>query len=240
MQRFDQSVYTKPGDASALSLGNTGFVFVPKDCGDGQACRVHIALHGCKQDAGDIDRRFIDDTGYNSWADTNHLIVLYPQTRSSSFLPFNPQACWDWWSYINHEDSYVAKSGAQIKAIKAMLDALTARADNSSATAASPDPTPTALAIVDTSDTSADVVWNPVRGATIYRVWRARADGPFAAIGDIAGPSFGGLWPEAPLGLSLARLGRRKWSGGSSLDRGRCQHTTYSCALRHSRHLPGW
>jgi hypothetical protein len=114
MQRFDQSVYTKPGDASALSLGDTGFVFVPKDCEDGQACRVHIALHGCKQDAGDIDRRFIDHTGYNSWADANHLIVLYPQTLSSSFVPFNPQACWDWWSYVNHEDSYVTKSGAQI------------------------------------------------------------------------------------------------------------------------------
>ena len=199
MQRFDQSVYTKPGDASALSLGDTGFVFVPKDCEDGQACRVHIALHGCKQDAGDIDRRFIEDTGYNSWADTNHLIVLYPQTQSSSFVPFNPQACWDWWSYVNHEDSYVTKSGAQIKAIKAMLDALTAHAAPMSTTAASPDAAPTALAIVDTSDTSADMVWNPVGGATVYRVWRAGADGPFAAIGDIAGPSFGdsGLKPHS-------------------------------------------
>jgi poly(3-hydroxybutyrate) depolymerase len=199
MQRFDQSVYSRLHDASALSLGDTGFVFVPKDCEDGQACRVHIALHGCKQDAGDIDRKFIDDTGYNSWADTNHLIVLYPQTVTSSFAPFNPQACWDWWSYVNHEDSYVTKSGVQIRAIKAMLDALTAGAAPATAPAVSPDAAPAALAVVDSSDTGADIVWNPVMGATTYRVWRADADGPFAAISDVVGPSFGdsGLKPHA-------------------------------------------
>src|SRR5207302_1547873 len=117
-----QSVYAGSDGTGALSLGETGFVFVPKDCEAGQACRIHIALHGCKQDFGDIQRKFIDDTGYNAWADTNHLIVLYPQTAPSPFLPQNPQACWDWWSYVNHEDNYVTRSGAQIKAIKAMLD----------------------------------------------------------------------------------------------------------------------
>lgn len=199
IQRFDQSVYAKPDDPGALSLGDTGFVFVPKDCAGGAACRVHIALHGCKQDAGDIDRKFIDDTGYNAWADTNHLIVLYPQTVTSSFAPFNPQACWDWWSYVNHEDSYVTKSGAQIKAIKAMLDALTANAAAATAVAVSLYEAPAALAITDTSDTGADIVWNPVMGATVYRVWRADAGGPFAAICDVAGPSFGdsGLKPHS-------------------------------------------
>jgi hypothetical protein len=84
---FDQSIYSKPDDTDTLSLGDTGFVFIPKDCEEGGKCRVHIALHGCKQDAGDIGRRFVDDTGYNSWADTNHFIILYPQTKSSLFLP---------------------------------------------------------------------------------------------------------------------------------------------------------
>ena len=198
MLRFHQSVYSGTDDPVTLSLGDSGFVFVPKDCADGQACRVHIALHGCKQDAGDIDRKFVDDTGYNAWADTNHLIVLYPQTMTSSFAPFNPQACWDWWSYVNHEDSYVTKSGVQIRAIKAMLDALTASAVPVMAAATPGDAAPTALAVVDTSDTGADVVWNPVGGASAYRVSRAEADGPFAAIADVAGPSFGdsGLKPH--------------------------------------------
>jgi poly(3-hydroxybutyrate) depolymerase len=199
MLRFDQSVYSGTDDPVTLSLGDTGFVFVPKDCADGQACRVHVALHGCKQDVGDIDRKFVDDTGYNGWADTNRLIILYPQTRTSSFAPFNPQACWDWWSYVNHGDGYVTKSGAQIKTIKAMLDALTADAVPVTAAAARGDAAPTALAVVDTSDTGADVVWNPVGGASAYRVSRAEADGPFAAIADVAGPSFGdsGLKPHA-------------------------------------------
>jgi poly(3-hydroxybutyrate) depolymerase len=198
MKRFDQSMYSKPDDTSPLSLGDTGYVFVPKDCDDGGACRVHIALHGCKQDVGDIGRRFIDDTGYNSWADTNHLIVLYPQTESSSYLPYNPDACWDWWSYVNHEDSYVTKSGSQIRTIKAMLDALTAGATPVRASAAAPVVAPDALTVVDTSDTSAALAWAPVGGATAYHVRRAGADGAFEPVGSVVGPSFGdsGLTPQ--------------------------------------------
>ena len=30
------------------------------------------------------------------WADTNTLIVLFPQTATT---PLNPQGCWDWWGY---------------------------------------------------------------------------------------------------------------------------------------------
>jgi hypothetical protein len=191
MMRFDQSVYTKPDDTGSLSLGDTGYVFVPKDCAEGGACRVHIALHGCQQDVGDIGQRFIDDTGYNSWADTNHVIVIYPQTAASPYLPSNPQACWDWWSYVNHEDSYVTKSGPQVKTIKAMLDALTARATPMPATAAAPGVTPNELTVVDTSDTTADLAWIPIAGTTIYHVSRAGVDGPFAVVGDVTGPSFG-------------------------------------------------
>jgi poly(3-hydroxybutyrate) depolymerase len=197
-KRFDQSLYTKPHDTGALSLGDTGYVFVPKACADGAACRVHIALHGCKQDAGDIDRHFVDDTGYNAWADTNHLIVLYPQTRPSSFLPFNPQACWDWWSYVDHQDSYVTKSGSQIKTIKAMLDALTARATPAPAAAAAPAVAP-ALTVIDTSDTAADLAWPPQEGQIAYRISRAGADGQFSAVGTATGPSFAdtGLTPRS-------------------------------------------
>src|SRR3984893_9160816 len=198
MRSFDQSVYSKPDDTDPLSLGDTGYVFVPKDCEDGGACRVHIALHGCKQDVGDIHRHFIDDTGYNSWADTNHLIVLYPQTESSSYLPYNPDACWDWWSYSNHEDSYVTKSGSQIRTIKAMLDALTAGATPVRASAAAPVVGPVALTVVDHSDTRAALPGAPVGGATAYHVRRAGADGAFEPVGSFVGPSFGdsGLTPQ--------------------------------------------
>jgi poly(3-hydroxybutyrate) depolymerase len=190
IKRFDQSVYTKPDIPDALSLGDTGFVFVPGECEDGAPCRVHIALHGCVQDFGDVDHHFIDDTGYNAWADSNRLIVLYPQTTKSSFLPFNPLACWDWWSYIDHADSYVTKSGAQIRTIKAMLDALTARATPAPAPPPASAVAPTGLAVIDTSDTAADLVWTPLSGVTAYRISRAGADGQFAVQGDSTAPGF--------------------------------------------------
>jgi poly(3-hydroxybutyrate) depolymerase len=200
IKRFDQSIYTKPDSIGRLSLGDTGYVFVPKACEDGAACRVHVVLHGCKQDIGDIGRRFIDNAGHNSWADTNHLIVLYPQTTSSWYLPFNPQACWDWWSYVDQRDDYVTKSGSQIRMIKAMLDALTARDAPATPPAGASAVARDTLTVIDTSDTGADLAWTPQAGTTAYRVWRAVADGQFARLGDVAGLSFAdsGLTPRSP------------------------------------------
>lgn len=190
VKSFDQSVYTKPHLPDALSMGDTGYVFVPEDCERGAACRVHIALHGCKQDVGDIGRKFVDETGFNAWADVNHLIILYPQTKTSPFAPGNPQACWDWWSYVDHEDSYVTKSGAQIKAIKAMLDALTAAAAAPAAVNEPVASAPQSLAAIDASDTGIDLAWSPVSGVATYRVSRAGTDGVFKVIADVTGASF--------------------------------------------------
>jgi poly(3-hydroxybutyrate) depolymerase len=116
----------------------------------------------------------------------------------SSFLPFNPQACWDWWSYVDHQDSYVTKSGSQIKTIKAMLDALTARATPAATTAAAAPP-PNTLTVLDTSDSSADLAWPRQEGQSAYRVWRAGADGQFSAVGTVEGWSFAdtGLTPRS-------------------------------------------
>lgn len=198
VKSFDQSIYTTPHLPDALSMGDTGYVFVPQDCEQGSPCRVHVALHGCKQDVADVGRRFVDEAGYNAWADTNHLIILYPQTKTSPYWPSNPQACWDWWSFVDHDDSYVTKSGVQIKAIKAMLDALTAGAAAPAGTTAPSLSAPHSLTAIDTSDTGAELVWSPVVGVTTYRVWRAGADGAFRAIGDVTGASFGdsGLSPH--------------------------------------------
>jgi hypothetical protein len=146
---------------------------------------------------------FVDHTGYNSWADTNRLIVLYPQTDSIPFvpffpfLPFNPEACWDWWSYLDHQDRYVTKAGSQIEVIKAMLDKLTSAAVQSPAAPVASGAAPASFTVVDTSDTAAALVWAAVPGASAYQLWRAPAGGDFALAGSVAGPSFGdaGLTP---------------------------------------------
>jgi Esterase PHB depolymerase len=195
IRSFAQAKYTAPDEPGQLSMGDEGFVYVPKDCEAGASCRVHIALHGCKQDAGDIDRLYVDDAGYNAWADANRIIVLYPQTAAKLA---NPKACWDWWSYIVHDDSYVTRSGRQITAIKSMLDALTAGRRPAPPGEAAQLAAPERLVVVDVTDTAAALAWTPVAGVETYDVFRADGGGPFAPVGGALGPSFAdsGLQPS--------------------------------------------
>jgi len=93
-----------------------GFVYVPKECEQAR-CRVHVAFHGCQQSG----ERFPREAGYNRWAESNRLIVLYPQVKAS-WSPFNPRGCWDWWGYTG--DHYAHKTGPQMVAIKAMVGRL--------------------------------------------------------------------------------------------------------------------
>jgi poly(3-hydroxybutyrate) depolymerase len=122
--RFDQNAYAG-GDARSLSMDEVGFVYVPKAC-ETERCRVHIAFHGCQQGAAEIGERFVREAGYNRWADGNRLLVLYPQAvrRYSPFV-FNPRGCWDWWGYTGA--AYHTKAGAQIRAVRAMLERLASK-----------------------------------------------------------------------------------------------------------------
>ena len=201
MKSFSQAGYTQPDLPSILSMGDTGSVYVPKDCELGAVCRVHIALHGCKQDASDIGATYVEDTGYNAWADTNHIIVLYPETVAQPIWPlpsWNPEACWDWWSYVTHNEEYVTKTGRQIQAIKAMLDTLTAGQKPQAALPAAPGVAPSTLIVTDTSDQAAALAWIPIVGAEAYYISRANESGDFTQIGTVVGPSFGdaGLKPS--------------------------------------------
>jgi poly(3-hydroxybutyrate) depolymerase len=85
---------------------------------------VHVAFHGCQQSAEFIGDTFVRDAGYNEWAESNRLLVLYPQAASSKVAPMNPLGCWDWWGYTGA--NYATKSGAQITSVMAMVDALAA------------------------------------------------------------------------------------------------------------------
>jgi poly(3-hydroxybutyrate) depolymerase len=205
VKSFSQEAYARPDTPGALSMADEGYVFVPKDCENatGPACRVHIVLHGCQQDANDVGRQVVDKVGYNEWADTNRIIMLYPQTRARPLplptQPLNPLACWDWWGYVTYDDAYVTKSGRQITAIKKMLDALTAKYRTQPPTPPAPGTAPAAVAVTDTSDQAAALAWRPVSGAETYRVWRAGAEASFAPVGSVAGPSFSdmGLAPQS-------------------------------------------
>ncbi|MCB1962446.1 MAG: poly(3-hydroxybutyrate) depolymerase [Rhodocyclaceae bacterium] len=125
---FDQRPFADA--AGALGLAGSGYAYVPTACRSG-GCRVHVAFHGCRQSHDQIGTRFINGAGYNRWAESNQLIVLYPQTLPrygwtwDGWWPrwvFNPKACWDWWGYENAD--YATRDGVQIKAVKAMVDQL--------------------------------------------------------------------------------------------------------------------
>ena len=96
--------------------------YVPESCASGEACGLHVALHGCLQSTEYIGDAFAAGAGYNEWAEANRLLVLYPQVASSRIAPLNPMGCWDWWGYT--QGDYATKAGPQVKVIKATMDTL--------------------------------------------------------------------------------------------------------------------
>jgi poly(3-hydroxybutyrate) depolymerase len=111
----------------AISMADTGYVYVPKACADGQPCKLHVAIHGCKQNTATIGTAYVTDTGYLPWADSNNIVLLFPQTIARNDYALggvvNPNACWNWWGY-GGDDNYHTRIGYQVAAIRSMVDRL--------------------------------------------------------------------------------------------------------------------
>ena len=88
---FDQSSF---GQGVANGLAAEGVVYVPSACETTSGCRLHIALHGCEQARESVGDAFIKESGFTRYADTNRLVLLFPQVAGSVV---NPRGCWDWW-----------------------------------------------------------------------------------------------------------------------------------------------
>jgi poly(3-hydroxybutyrate) depolymerase len=133
LRRFEQGAFVSPWRrmTGAASFDEHGFLYVPARCAGTARCRLHIALHGCRQGAAAIGEEFVRHAGYNAWADRHDTVVLYPQVKASTptlfawWLPLNPRGCWDWWGYTGPD--YAFKRGVQIAAIIAMVERLAAR-----------------------------------------------------------------------------------------------------------------
>jgi poly(3-hydroxybutyrate) depolymerase len=130
---FDQSEFL--ADPTGHGMWQTGWAYVPSACEQSAQCRVHVVFHGCRQYPGSaygqrpqgrFGDTFVRNSGYNRWADTNNLVILYPQANAMNVgtrLPrTNPNGCWDWWGY--DDAAYATKSGRQVAAVKKMLDRL--------------------------------------------------------------------------------------------------------------------
>ncbi|WP_443111574.1 extracellular catalytic domain type 2 short-chain-length polyhydroxyalkanoate depolymerase [Burkholderia sp. FERM BP-3421] len=99
---------------ASSGMTDDAYAYVPQACGAGTACKVHVVFHGCLQTAAIVR----DDTTYDSWADANGIIVLYPQVAATT-VPYNPNGCWDWFAYTGQ--NYAWKSGVQMQAVHAMI-----------------------------------------------------------------------------------------------------------------------
>jgi len=109
--------------AVAAGLDKTAYLFIPGECAlNDAACRTHLVLHGCAQSASQIDTVFMEQSGYLEWAESNKIVLAFPQVVSA---PANPYACWDWWGYTG--DSYRWRDGLQMTVLANWLQDLTNR-----------------------------------------------------------------------------------------------------------------
>ena len=179
--RFDQQPYILDDGVPSLplkiSMAKAGYVFVPAACAAGEPCRLHIAFHGCQQQAEKIGTAFVAKAGFNEWAEANHIVVLYPQTVAAiapPLTPLNPQGCWDWWGYsdfgFDAAGHYATRDGAQIKAVWNMAQALARGATPADATPAAGDASK--LEVIDASARQIALVWTPAANAASYRIER--------------------------------------------------------------------
>ena len=168
--QFDQTAFsTNPG------LSPTGWVYVPASCAGGAVCKVHVALHGCVQNYDTVGDKFLKSTGYTRWADTNAIIVLFPQTKvdntshstSASGSLANPNGCWDWIGWYG--SNFAQKSGTQAAAIKAMVDRLASGGGGGGGGAL---PAPTGVGTSGATNTTMNIAWGSVTGASGYNVYR--------------------------------------------------------------------
>jgi poly(3-hydroxybutyrate) depolymerase len=169
---FNQSTFTNGN----LGMAATGWVYVPANCAAGTRCKLHVALHGCKQDFASIGDRYLKNTGYTRWADSNGIVVLFPQakvdntvhaTAASSMLP-NPNACFDWIGWYGN--NFAQRSGTQMAAIKAMVDRVSSGTGGGGGGGTLP--APTGVGTSGATASSMVITWQAVSGASGYHVHR--------------------------------------------------------------------
>ena len=109
-------------------MASTGWIYVPANCASGAQCKLHVALHGCLQNYATVGADFLQNTGYTRWADTNSIIVLFPQTQvdntSHSTRPAarSPTRTAAGTGSAGTARNFARKAGTQMAALKAMVD----------------------------------------------------------------------------------------------------------------------
>lgn len=118
MLAFDQTQFG--ADARTNSMASIGYYYVPDNCKNEFAeCHIHVNFHGCNQNYDTVGLEYVSSTEINEYAETNNIIVLYPQATASSQ---NSKACFDWWGYTGSDFAF--QSGAQMKLVMSVIQYL--------------------------------------------------------------------------------------------------------------------
>ncbi len=64
--------------------------------------------------------QYVEHAGYVEWAESNNLIVLFPQAAKSD-IPYNPKGCFDWWGYTD-PFNYAVQSALQMSTVRRMVE----------------------------------------------------------------------------------------------------------------------
>lgn len=118
---YDQDRYVPGGWGAWYSMASSSLAYIPSACTGGAACRLIVALHGCSSDTTFTGDQFPEYSYLDNYADSNNLVILYPQAAVST-LRANPQGCWDWWGYDGAD--FATKSGPEMRAVVNMVHAL--------------------------------------------------------------------------------------------------------------------
>eukprot|EP00038_Savillea_parva_P012977 m.208168 g.208168 ORF g.208168 m.208168 type:complete len:262 (+) comp24038_c0_seq1:123-908(+) len=139
LSMFDQREFDVP--RAGLDVTG-GFLYVPESCDHRFVtalpdvrvkCTLHIFLHGCGMSAASPSGTYaFNDTyarraGFNEWAESNNIVILYPQLHYGTHratCASEADDCWDQGGSTG--DSFADKGGAQMTALKSMIDRLSA------------------------------------------------------------------------------------------------------------------
>jgi hypothetical protein len=117
--RFEQTPFLS--GLTGADFDGVGMAYIPADCRALAGCAVHVVFHGCKQGLAAVGEQFVKGSGYARWAESNRMIVLFPQVGPGAF---NPNGCWDWWGYTGPR--FLERDAPQMLGVKRMIDRLAA------------------------------------------------------------------------------------------------------------------
>merc|ERR1712156_524874 len=112
---------------ASSSMSETGYYYVPESCnGNVNSCHLHVFFHGANQSTDKIGTEFIESSGLLEMAETNKIVLLFPQIKTKWF---NPMGMWNTIGYNkdlkDYKGQYASKDAFQMRGIFNMINHMT-------------------------------------------------------------------------------------------------------------------